>query len=170
MNRRLDSGFFTRDALVTAPDILGKTLVRVLPDGGRICLPVTEVEVYRGNEDRANHASRGMTTRNRVMFGPGGYIYMYLIYGMHWMFNIVTGAPDHPEALLIRGVGDIRGPGRVTAHLRMDAGFYGEDLTVSPRIWLEDQPPVSEYETGPRVGIDYAGEPWVSMPWRFTVK
>lgn len=167
MNPKLDHTFYCRDALDIAPDILGKSLVRVMPNGSRICLPVTEVEVYRGTGDLACHASKGMTERNRVMFGTGGVIYMYLVYGMHWMFNIVTGTEGHPEALLIRGVGDISGPGRVTGYLQMGRDFYGENLVISNRIWLEDAPRVKNFTTGPRVGINYAGEPWVSMPWRF---
>ncbi len=170
MNPRLGPDFFSRDALVIAPEILGKTLIRQMPDGTRICLPVSEVEVYRGMEDRANHASKGMTERNRVMFGEGGKIYMYLIYGMHWMFNIVTGNEGNPEALLIRGAGEIKGPGRVTQKLSMGRDFYGEDLGNSERIWIEDGPTVKSYITSPRVGIDYAGEPWVSMPWRFVLR
>lgn len=167
MNNRLDPAFFSRDPLSVAPEILGKNLVRVFPDGSRISLPVTEVEVYRGMEDLACHASKGLTERNRVMFGRGGIIYIYLVYGMHWMFNIVTGTEGDPEALLIRGVGEVAGPGRVTRHLQMGRDFYGEDLTTSGRIWLDDGPVVDQYTTAPRVGIHYAGEPWVSMPWRF---
>ncbi|MFA6126515.1 MAG: DNA-3-methyladenine glycosylase [Bacteroidales bacterium] len=169
MNSRLDHTFFDREALVMAPEILGKTLVRVLPDGSRISLPITEVEVYRGTDDLACHASKGLTERNRVMFGEGGIIYMYFIYGMHWMFNIIAAGPGQPEALLIRGVGEISGPGRVTKILAMDRSFYGEDLRTSKRIWLEDAPAVTSFQTGPRVGINYAGEPWVSVPWRYRV-
>ncbi len=169
MNPKLDQSFFCRDALTIAPGILGKTLVRILPDGQRLSFPVTEVEVYLGSGDLACHASKGITERNRVMFDRGGVIYMYLIYGMHWMFNIVTGNEGHPEALLIRGVGTIAGPGRVTRQLQMGRDFYGEDLVTSERIWLEDGPLIEKITTGPRVGINYAGEPWVSMPWRFMV-
>jgi DNA-3-methyladenine glycosylase len=169
LSQRLDISFFTRDSLEIAPEILGKTLVRIFPDGSVIRLPVTEVEVYRGMEDLANHARKGLTDRNRVMFGPGGHIYMYLIYGMHWMFNIVTGEEGNPEALLIRGVGNYIGPGRVTRHLAMDRDFYGENLGTSERIWVEDNIVVDKYTTAPRVGIDYAGEPWKSMPWRYRI-
>lgn len=169
MNPRLDHTFFCRDALTVAPEILGKSLVRILPGGTRISLPVTEVEAYCGTGDLACHASKGMTARNRVMFGRGGTIYMYLVYGMHWMFNIVTGEPGSPEALLVRGAGSITGPGRVTRHLEMGSDFYGEDLVLSDRIWLEQAPAVKSFSTGPRVGIDYAGEPWVSIPWRFWI-
>lgn len=161
--------FYQRDVLVTGPEILGKTLVRVFSDGTEIRQPITEVEIYRGTDDLACHASKGMTERNRVMFGKGGYIYMYLVYGMHWMFNIVAGPPGEPQALLIRGVGNVYGPGRVTRLLEMDGTFYGEPLFASSRIRLEEAPPVKSYITGPRVGIDYAEEPWKSKPWRLVV-
>lgn len=167
MNNRLNHTFFCRDSLVIAPEILGKVIVRVLPDGTRICLPVTEVEVYRGTEDLACHASKGKTKRNQVMFGPGGHIYIYLVYGMHWMLNIVAGEEGSPEALLIRGAGDISGPGLVTRHLKLGGDFYGEYIATSDRIWLEDAQTVNSFSTGPRVGINYAGEPWISIPWRF---
>ncbi len=166
---RLGNDFFKRDALVVAPELLGKTIVRKLGNGTIFRLPVSEIEVYRGMEDQACHASKGLTRRNRVMFGPGGSVYMYLVYGMHWMFNIVTGGADQPEAILIRGVGDIYGPGRVTALLKMDGSFYEENITQSDRIWMENAHPVKEYTTGPRVGIHYAGEPWISIPWRYRI-
>jgi len=165
----LPSGFFIRDVLDIAPEILGKILVRTLPDGSEIRLPLTEVEIYRGVEDLACHASKGMTARNRVMFGEGGHIYMYLVYGMHWMFNIVTGPAGSPEALLIRGAGDVFGPGKVTKLLQMDGSFYGESIAASSRIRIENAPEIVHFSTGPRVGIQYAGEPWVSKPWRLKV-
>ena len=164
---RLRTGFYQRDPLEIAPCILGKTLVRVLDTGQILRIPITEVEVYRGEEDKACHACRGRTTRNAVMYGPGGHIYMYFIYGVHWMLNIVTGESGNPSALLVRGIGDIRGPGRVTRHLGLDGSFYGEDLCSSTRIWLENAAGIDSFSTGPRVGIHYAGEPWVSMPWRY---
>lgn len=170
MDNRLDHTFFSRDALEIAPEILGKVLVRCMEDGTKLCLPVTEVEVYRGTGDLACHASKGMTQRNRIMFGRGGHIYMYLVYGMHWMFNIVTGMEGNPEALLVRGVGEVTGPGRVTRYLRMNGDFYGENLAGSGRIWLNDAPVVEKFMTSPRIGIDYAGEPWVSIPWRFWIR
>jgi DNA-3-methyladenine glycosylase len=162
----LPKEFFTRDVLEVAPQILGKILVRTFSDGTQIRLPVSEIEIYRGMEDLACHASRGMTERNRVMFGEGGVIYMYLVYGMHWMLNIVTGPAGHPEALLVRGAGEISGPGKVTKHLGMDRSFYGESLCSSSRICIEDAPTVNQYQSGPRIGINYAGEPWLSIPWR----
>ncbi len=166
-DNRLDRTFFLRPALVVAPELLGKLIVRRFDDGSILRIPVTEVEVYLGIDDRACHASRGMTPRNRVMFGEGGILYMYLIYGIHWMLNIVTGGAGQPEALLIRGAGAVAGPGKLTALLRMDGSFYGEDLSTSDRVWIEDAPAIGDFTTGPRVGINYAGEPWISKPWRY---
>jgi DNA-3-methyladenine glycosylase len=161
--------FYIRDVLEVGPEILGKILVRTFEDGSELRLPVTEVEMYRGQEDLACHASKGLTERNRVMWGEGGYIYMYLVYGMYWMFNIVTGPENDPQAILIRGVGSVYGPGKVTRLLKMDRSFYGEPLFASSRIRLEDALPVKDYIKGPRVGIHYAAEPWLSMPWRLVV-
>jgi DNA-3-methyladenine glycosylase len=165
----MTADFYQRDVLEIAPEILGKILVRTFEDGSEIRLPVTEVEIYRGTEDLACHASKGLTERNRVMFGEGGHIYMYLVYGMYWMFNIVTGPSGDPQALLIRGVGNVFGPGKVTRLLKMDRTFYGEPVFASSRIRIEDAPAVMNYVTGPRVGIDYAAEPWKSKPWRLIV-
>jgi DNA-3-methyladenine glycosylase len=128
---------------------------------------ITETEAYRGFEDKACHASRGRTSRTEVMFGEGGVLYMYLIYGIHWMLNVVTAARDIPQAVLIRGVKDVEGPGRVTQTLQLNLDFYGEDLVTSDRIWIEDTSRKCRIITGPRVGIDYAGAYWQNKPWRY---
>ena len=128
---------------------------------------ITETEAYRGGEDRACHASKGMTPRTEVMFGDGGYVYMYLIYGMYWMLNVVASERGIPQAVLVRGIRGTGGPGRLTRKLGLDATFKGEDLVSSERIWIEDGQAKPDYSVTPRVGIDYAGEPWVSKPWRF---
>ena len=159
--------FYTRDVLEIAPEVIGKNLVIRMPDGSVTRYPVTEVEAYRGCEDRACHASKGRTLRTEVMFREGGLLYIYLIYGMYWMLNIVTGTEGNPQALLIRGVKNISGPGKLTKQLAIDRSFYGEDLVVSERIWLEESGVYPEYRTGPRIGIDYAGEYWRSRPWRY---
>ena len=104
------------------------------------------------------------------MFGPGGYLYVYLIYGMYWMLNFVTGERDQPQAVLIRGVKSISGPGRLTKHFGIGGDFYGECLGESQRLWLENHPGKVEMDSGPRIGVDYAGEYWSSRPWRFWVK
>lgn len=93
---------------------------------------------------------------------------MYLIYGMYWMLNFVTGGEGQPQAILLRGIEGLEGPGKLTRALDIDKSFYAEDLTVSDRIWIEAVAgiqPVFAQKT--RCGIDYAGEPWKSMPWRF---
>ncbi len=167
MHGRLEQAFFHRDVLEVAPELLGKLLVRKFADGSKGTYTITETEAYRGPEDRACHASRGRTRRTEVMFRNGGKVYVYLIYGMYWMLNIVTGTEDAPQAVLIRGLQGIDGPGRVGRALALDRTFYGEDLTRSDRIWLENGGNAREVLALPRVGIAYAGEPWVSIPWRF---
>jgi len=166
---RLTSDFFLRDVLTVAPDLVGKTLVRVFEDGTTGRLTITETEAYRGSEDKACHASRGKTPRNGVMFGEGGVIYVYFVYGMHWMLNFVTGHAGDASAVLIRGAGGVTGPGRVGRLLALDRSFYGEKLTSSPRLWIEDSDLKVQVKSLPRVGIPYAGEPWISMPWRYVM-
>jgi DNA-3-methyladenine glycosylase len=170
MHRRFERGFFRRDVLEVAPDLLGQRLARRWPDGSVSAYIITETEAYRGEEDRACHASRGRTMRTEVMFGEGGRLYIYLIYGMYWMMNVVTGAEGIPHAVLIRGLREASGPGRLTRLIGVDRSFYGEDLVTSDRIWIEQSGTVPEYTAGPRIGIDYAGEPWRVMPWRFLIK
>lgn len=92
---------------------------------------------------------------------------MFLIYGQYWMLNFVTGKKNDPQAALIRGVSGTSGPGRCGKVLQLDKSFYGEDLITSERIWVEDIGVRLPYVTTPRIGIKYAGEPWVSKPWRF---
>jgi DNA-3-methyladenine glycosylase len=161
--------FFSRDVLEVAPELLGYFLVRQRENGIQHYL-ITEVEAYRGEVDRACHACKGRTARTEIMFHEGGTLYVYLIYGMHWMLNIVTGPKDHPQAALIRGIEGFYGPGRVTRYLGIDKSFNGEDLLISERLWLEKGPELSPYESLPRIGIEYAGEPWKSKLWRFTTQ
>jgi DNA-3-methyladenine glycosylase len=165
---RLRQVFFRRDVLEVAPDLLGKILVRKYADGAMIGGRITEVEAYRGSEDLACHASRGRTTRTEIMFAPGGKVYVYLIYGMYWMLNFVTGEKDLPQAVLIRGLDTVSGPGRLSRQLQIDAGFYGEDLISSDRLWIGDYPGKVDVTASRRIGVDYAGEYWASRPWRFT--
>jgi DNA-3-methyladenine glycosylase len=169
MDKRFDREFYSQDVLEVAPKLIGQHLVRGTPDGSISEYIITETEAYRGGDDLACHASKGRTPRNEVMFGEGGYIYMYLIYGMHWMMNVVTGPPGIPQAVLFRGVREANGPGRLTRLLDVDSDFYGEDLVQSERIWIKESGLQASYSTGPRVGIDYAEEPWRSMPWRYLI-
>ncbi|MCB8965021.1 MAG: DNA-3-methyladenine glycosylase [Bacteroidales bacterium] len=167
---RLTAEFYQRDVLLVAPELLGKQLVRALPDGLHLKHLITEVEAYKGTGDLGCHASKGKTERNKVMFEQGGLVYVYLIYGMYWMLNVVTSTEDNPEAVLIRGISEYSGPGRLTKHLQIDKSFYAEDLITSPRIWIEDIGIQPQFETTPRIGIDYAGPYWANIPWRFVIK
>src|SRR6056297_4118175 len=127
MNNKLTLGFFQRDVLEVAPDLLGKMLVRRFDEHRMEKYLITEVEAYRGGADRACHANKGKTPRTEVMFREGGLVYVYLIYGIYWMLNIVTGEENDSSAVLIRGLEDISGPGRVGKALHLDKSFYGED-------------------------------------------
>ena len=169
MQQKLHSSFFLRDVLSIAPRLLGKILVRKFEDGKIHRYKITEVEAYRGTEDLACHASKGRTPRTEVMFGKGGVVYVYLIYGMYWMLNIVTGQENDASAILIRGLEGASGPGRVGKVLQLDKTFYGENLSSSERIWIEDSGEKVQYKTSPRIGIQYAGEPWISKPWRYFI-
>ena len=165
---RTGRNFYTGDVLEVAPWLLGKILAIKQADGIVKRFTITETEAYRGNGDRACHASRGRTPRTEIMFHEGGRLYVYFVYGMYWMLNVVTGVPDDPQAALIRGLEGCYGPGRVAKLLGIDRSFYGEDLVTSERIWIEDHGLKPEYLTGPRIGIDYAGDYWKNVPWRFS--
>jgi len=168
MTDRLSPDFFHRDVLDVAPELIGKLLVRQYEDGRIEKYRIIETEAYRGMEDLACHASKGRTPRTEVMFLDGGTVYVYLIYGMYWMLNLVTGNEGDPSAVLIRGIEGCSGPGRVGRKLQLDKSFYGENLLNSSRIWVEDAEPVSEIRTSKRIGISYAGE-WENKLWRFYI-
>lgn len=167
--RRLGKDFFIRDVLEVAPGLLSKILAVRSKEGYVNRFLITETEAYRGAEDKACHACHGRTPRTDIMFHEGGRLYVYLIYGMHWMLNIVTGNADDPQAALIRGFSNCNGPGRVTKLAGIDRSFNGEDLTSSERIWLEPGNDSPEYKTGERIGINYAGDYWKSRQWRYYI-
>lgn len=165
--QRLAAPFFGRDTLTVARELLGCYLCRHLPDGSLARWPLTELEAYDGPEDRACHASRGRTPRNAVLFGPPGHWYVYLCYGVHWLLNIVTGPEDYPAAVLIRGAGEVHGPGRVTKALGIGRAENTRAATPASGLWLEQGPVVPEAEVTrtPRIGVDYAGN-WAEVPYR----
>lgn len=101
MMNKLPAAFFRRPVLTVAPELLGKYLVRRFEDGTELRFRITEVEAYGGEEDKACHASKGRTKRTEVMYHEGEEIYVFLIYGVYWMLNIVTGKENEPEAILI---------------------------------------------------------------------
>lgn len=165
---RIDKSFFQRDVLIVAPDLLGCNLVRCFDDGRVQRYIITEVEAYRGEEDKACHASKGgMTDRTKVMYEEGGLVYVYLIYGMYWLLNLVTGEKGNAQAVLIRWIGYIVGSGRVGRELCLDKSFYGEDLTKSSRLYIEKGLDNIKFTQLPRFGIDYADDEWKNKPWRY---
>ena len=166
---RLDKSFFARDVLEVAPGLIGKYIVRVLPNGEIIRAMITETEAYRGEEDLACHASKGRTPRTEPMYMEGGILYIYLVYGIHWMLNIVTYSLNIPQAVLIRGIENFNGPGKLSKKLKIDKSLNKEDLEFSDQIWIEDNKSVFKIIESTRIGIDYAGEFWRNKKWRFII-
>jgi DNA-3-methyladenine glycosylase len=166
---RFDYDFYEEDVLKLAPALLGQYLVRVSKKGEVKRFIITETEAYRGEQDLACHASKGRTSRTEIMYDRGGKLYIYLIYGMYWMMNIVAGEKNQPQAALIRGIQGFDGPGKLTRALSIDKEFYGEDLVRSDRIWITASGISPQFITTPRIGIDYAGA-WKEKPWRFVLK
>ncbi len=130
--------FFRRPALRVARDLLGKSLVRRHADGRLETAIIHETEAYIGPHDKACHAAKGRTQRTAVMFGPAGYWYVYFVYGIHWMLNVVTGDEGYPAAVLLRGAGDWVGPARLTKGLAIDKQFNGLPAADSSGLWIED--------------------------------
>lgn len=171
--RRLTQRFFARRSDEVARALIGKTLVC----GDRAGV-IVETEAYLGPDDLASHARFGKTERNAVMFGPGGVAYVYLIYGMYDMFNVVTGPAGRAQAVLVRAVEPVRGiaggaaaargPGKLTRALGISRHHNGTDLMRSPDIFVAPGPRVApeRIARGPRIGIDYAGD-WAHAPLRF---
>lgn len=166
---KLSKEFFRQDVLEIAPKLIGKILVHRLEDGTQLRARITETEIYRGIEDTACHARMGKTQRNAVMFGDGGAAYIYLCYGIHNLFNVVTGTIGDPQAVLIRCVEGFNGPGKLTKALQIDRSFNGEDLT-GDTLFIEDDGMRFDIEAAPRVGIDYASKEDRERLWRFILK
>lgn len=193
--KRLRRSFYTRNTLVVAKDLLGKYIVRKIGNK-EIVGRIIETEAYIGPRDKASHAWRGRRTpRNEAEYLAGGHIYIYLVYGMHWQCNITTAKKNMPECVLIRALEPIfvpktrdqnadmgikqrssalsqiaNGPGKLCRYLKLDKSFYGEDVTKSKRIWIEDRGDKissTQIKRSPRIGIDYAGPYWSSRKWRF---
>ncbi|PIP73261.1 MAG: 3-methyladenine DNA glycosylase [Candidatus Lloydbacteria bacterium CG22_combo_CG10-13_8_21_14_all_47_15] len=167
----LTTDFFNRDTLAVAEELLGKFLVRRNVNGIS-ALKITEVEAYDGHQDRASHAYRGRTARNEIMFGPAGLWYIYFVYGMHEMLNIVTGPEAYPAAVLIRGVEGVNGPGRVTKHLNITRNLNTLSARKESGLWIEDRGIIvskKEIHKTPRIGISYAGPVWGRKKYRFLI-
>lgn len=190
----LQQDFYTQPTLTVARELLGQCLVREL-DGQRLSGLIVETEAYIGPHDSASHAYlKRNSDRAQVMFGPPGRTYVYFIYGMHFMLNIVTEAEGFPAAVLIRAIEPqtgidlmqtnrfssplflsssmprlTNGPAKLCQALRIDKKLNNWDLTQGRALWLEAAPtiPADAITTGPRVGIDYAQPEDRAAPWRF---
>ncbi|MEC4766371.1 DNA-3-methyladenine glycosylase [Halomonas sp. CUBES01] len=188
----LARAFYNRDTLEVAHDMLGCWLVRE-HNGERIAARIVETEAYCGAEDSACHAHRRRSPRTEAMFGPPGHAYVYLVYGMHWLLNVVTEPEDSPCAVLIRAVEPTineaamratrqatgkqlsNGPGKLTRALGIDKALYGHDMTQGNRLWIshsatDEGLTTGPIATGPRVGIDYAKPEHRDSPWRLWLK
>jgi DNA-3-methyladenine glycosylase len=185
--------FYNRSTIKVARELLGHYLVKKTPSGlmmGRII----ETEAYCGPKDKANHASKGLTERTAPMFGPAGYSYIYLVYGMYCCLNIVTEKEGYPAAVLIRSIEPIKGinlmmknrclvrtghcpilttngPGKLCQALNLTKKQNNLDITTKKNdLWVETPPKKNKItiKKGPRIGIDYAGK-YKDKLWRFWI-
>lgn len=174
----LPRAFYARPTEEVARALLGKVLVR-RRDGRDIRARIVEVEAYLGERDAASHARRGPTPRAAIMFGPPGFLYVYLVYGMHHCMNFVTEQDGVAGAVLIRAAAPLdlelgplalRGPGKLCQGLGVTLADKGADLTtVSAGLYVADDgelPP--RVARSARIGVDYAGA-WAARKLRFFV-
>lgn len=157
-----DPRFFNRHVQEVAHDLIGKRFIFYQLHG-----IITETEAYRGRDDEASHAYKGLTLRNKAMFGPPGYIYVYFIYGMHYCLNIVTEEEGSPSAVLIRGLLlphiHLNGPGKVCKFLGISAKEYGLNLLNHEHVYIAEGPQPGEINATLRIGIKKATD----KLWRF---
>lgn len=182
----LDRGFYARDTVNVAKDLLGKILVRRLNDH-ILSGMIVETEAYRSSDDPASHSYRGMTNRNRVMFGEVGYSYVYFTYGMYYCLNIVAKDADTKAgAVLIRALEPLKGieimkknrdkelynltngPGKLTQALKIDKSLNGIDVTKEGMLYVINGYKIDKekIEATPRIGIKTA----LDKHWRFYIK
>ncbi len=189
---KLDRSFYSgNDPVPIAKALLGKVLCTNF-DGVLTSGMIVETEAYNGRTDKACHSHiHGKTERTKIMFGKPGIAYVYLCYGIHHLFNVVTNIEGNADAILIRGIEPVEGietvlerrnktklersvgggPGIASQALGITTKNYGEDLQ-GDLIWIEDRNieiPDTQIISSPRVGVDYAGED-AKLPWRFRIK
>ena len=172
---KLPRSFYDRDTVDVARELLGKHLVHVVAGVERVGR-IVEVEAYLGPHDLAAHSSRGLTPRTKVMFGPPGHAYVYLIYGMHWCMNVVTQPEGQASAVLLRALepvknleGRTQGPALLCKAMGIDKQLNGHDL-LSDGFYVArpvEEPPVRIVKR-PRIGVDYAGH-WARRLLRFYI-
>ena len=174
--QKLPRAFYDRDTILVARELLGKCLVHSFAGVERIGR-IVEVEAYLGPHDLAAHSSRGLTERTKVMFGPPGHAYVYMIYGMYFCMNVVTEREGHASAVLLRAVEPVRnvtgrtqGPGLLCRALRIDKRLNAHDL-VSDDFYIAVPAKADAFQIvrRPRVGVDYARH-WAKRHLRFYIK
>jgi len=188
----IDRKFFTRHPAQVAADLLGCLLIRSYPDGGKIVGKIVETEAYGDENDLASHARFGKTKRSTIMFGHPGNLYVYSIYGIFYLTNIICEEKDKAGAVLIRSVEIIRGeelaqqnlssskfvkannliatgPGKLSLAFGIDKDFNGKSLFDNDEISIDFFAPDFDIIKAKRVGIDYAGH-CRELPWRFYIK
>jgi len=189
---KLPRTYFARHTLDVARDLLGTRLVRIEKDGTRVAGMIIETEAYRSEEDQGCHARAGRTERTEVMYGPPGYSYVYFVYGIHWLLNVVTEREGLPGAVLIRALEPLEGmdrmaqrrdsqpqrhwadgPAKLCQALNVDGSMNAYDMCGSEsRLFIEEGKKISDQEVQKtsRIGLNSVPEPWKSIPWRFVVK
>lgn len=187
--KRLPREFYARPTLAVVRELLGQRLVRLL-DGGRLAGRIVEVEAYIGQTDQASHARPGRTRRNAPMYGPPGYAYVYLIYGLYHCLNAVTEPAGSPAAVLIRALEPLEGlevmrrhrpgrsdcdltsgPGKLCQALAIDRSLNRADLCQGDALWIEADTSVADElaATGPRIGVR-GDQHALTAPWRFYIR
>ena len=182
----LKKSFYCQSTIEIAKQLLGKFLCRKI--NGKLYIgKIVETEAYLGRKDLACHASRGMTERNKAMFGPAGHAYVYFIYGMYYCLNVVTEKENSPCAILIRALEPINpsrcsrerkfsfpttnGPAKLCREFKIDKKLNSWDLTRGKKLWIENGEAIkpSQIKKSKRVGVDYAGI-WKDRLLRFYIK
>lgn len=186
----LPESFYARDTVEVARDLIGKALVR--RDGNQVISGIIiETEAYRGEEDLACHCRAGRTPRTEIMYGPAGRAYVYLIYGMYWLLNIVTEGEGDPGAVLIRAIDPTRGleiiakrrigqprknwtngPGKLSLAMNIQGDLNGSNVcSANGALYITEGDVISpsDIQASARVGLEAVPEPWRSKPWRFMV-
>ncbi|MBI3546890.1 MAG: DNA-3-methyladenine glycosylase [Gammaproteobacteria bacterium] len=174
--QKLPRAFYDRNTVDVAQELLGKYLIHITRGVQRIGR-IVEVEAYLGPHDLAAHSARGLTERTKIMFGPPGHAYVYMIYGMYFCMNVVTEREGHASAVLLRAVepiknvvGRTQGPGLLCKAMRIDKRLNGHDLTSGGfYIGVTRKTETALIVKRPRIGVDYAGH-WARRLLRFYIK
>lgn len=174
--KKLPRSFYDRNTITVAKELLGKYLIHDI-DGIQRIGKIVETEAYLGPHDLAAHSARGLTARTEVMFGPPGYAYVYLIYGVYYCMNVVTEPKGHASAVLLRAIepiqnvgGRTQGPGLLCRALQIDKHLNNHDL-LSEDFYIAEPPepePIIIVKR-PRIGVDYA-QHWAKRLLRFYIK